>query len=221
MGDDAVHDLTAAYALDALEPEEARAYERHLAVCARCREEVASLQGAAAALGYAAAPVVPPAGLRERILAAAGAERRRPAPPPRPRFWSRPRPLAAAAALALAAAVALGAWDVSLHDRLGRAGALRGVALTGAAGSVVVGADGGAVLVVAGLPAAPAGKTYEAWVVAGGQAEPAGLFAGGGRAVVVRLARPLPAGAVVAVTLERAGGALRPTRPPILTSRPV
>jgi hypothetical protein len=33
MADDAVHELTAAYALDALGPDEERAYEEHLARC--------------------------------------------------------------------------------------------------------------------------------------------------------------------------------------------
>jgi anti-sigma factor RsiW len=34
-----LHDLTAAYALDALDPDEAREYEAHLARCERCRAE--------------------------------------------------------------------------------------------------------------------------------------------------------------------------------------
>ena len=75
MGDDAVHELTAAYALDALEPEEARGYEAHLAGCERCREELASLQTAASALAYAVEPARPPESLRGRILDAARAER--------------------------------------------------------------------------------------------------------------------------------------------------
>ena len=50
MGDHAVHDLTAAYALDALAPDAARGYEEHLAGCERCREELASLQAALAKL---------------------------------------------------------------------------------------------------------------------------------------------------------------------------
>ena len=33
MEANALHDLTAAYALDALDPEDARAYEAHLARC--------------------------------------------------------------------------------------------------------------------------------------------------------------------------------------------
>ena len=35
------HDLTAAYALDALDPEEVETYERHLSQCEECREQLA------------------------------------------------------------------------------------------------------------------------------------------------------------------------------------
>jgi anti-sigma-K factor RskA len=55
---------------------------------------------------------------------------------------------------------------------------------------------------------APAGKTYEAWVIAGDVPRPAGLFAGGCR--TVELTRPVEAGNTVAVTLEDEGGAERP-----------
>jgi anti-sigma-K factor RskA len=218
MGDEAVHDLTAAYALDALEPEEARGYEEHLAGCERCREELASLQGAAGALAYAAPPARPPEELRGRILAAARAERPN-VVPLRPRSWT--RPLAVAAAVAACAVVGLAVWNVSLHNRLDRAQeALRGVPLTGATGSVVVSGGNGA-LVVSNLAPAPAGKTYQAWVIKGGRASSAGTFGGGGRTIVFRLTRPLPAGAVVAVTLEPSGGVEQPTQKPFITSAPV
>jgi len=219
MGNDAVHDLTAAYALDALEPDEARGYEEHLAGCERCREELASLQGAAGALAYAAPPARPPEELRGRILAAARAERPN-VVPLRPRSWTRPLALVAAVA-AVAAIVGLAVWNVSLHNRLDRTReALRGVPLTGATGSVVV-SNGSGALVVSHLGPAPAGKTYQAWVIKGGRASSAGTFSGGGRTIVFRLTRPLPAGAVVAVTLEPSGGVEQPTQKPIITSAPV
>src|SRR5262249_59883527 len=85
-------------------------------------------------------------------------------------------------------------WNVSLHNRLDRAReALRGVPLTGAKGSVVV-SNGSGALVVSDLGPAPAGKTYEAWVIKGGRASPAGTFAGGGRTLGPPLTRPPPAG---------------------------
>jgi anti-sigma factor RsiW len=218
MGDDAVHDLTAAYALDALEPDEARGYEAHLAGCERCREELASLQSAAGALAYAVEPARPPESLRGRILAVAEAERPN-VIPLRPRSLS--RPLAALAAVAACAAVGLGIWNIVLHNRLDSAReALRSVPLSGAKGTVVVSGGSGA-LVVSDLAPAPSGKTYEAWVVENGHATPAGTFAGGSRMIVIRLTHSLPAGAVVAVTLERAGGVDQPTKKPFITSEPV
>jgi len=222
MGDEAVHDLTAAYALDALEPEEARGYEEHLAGCERCREELASLQGVAGALAYAAPSARPPEELRGRILAAARAERPN-VVPLRPRSWTAfgPYVLATVATAAVIAVVGLAVWNVSLHNRLDRAQeALRGVPLTGATGSVVVSGGNGA-LVVSNLAPAPAGKTYQAWVIKGGRASSAGTFGGGGRTIVFRLTRPLPAGAVVAVTLEPSGGVEQPTQRPFITSAPV
>ena len=38
-----MHDLTAAYALDALDPTAARQYEEHLATCEVCGEQLAEL----------------------------------------------------------------------------------------------------------------------------------------------------------------------------------
>jgi len=68
MEANALHDLTAAYALDALDPEDARGYEAHLARCERCREELASLSETANALAYATEAPAPPPELRARIL---------------------------------------------------------------------------------------------------------------------------------------------------------
>jgi anti-sigma-K factor RskA len=76
------------------------------------------------------------------------------------------------------------------------------------------------VLVVRRLPAAPSGKTYEAWVIPpGGTAKPAGLFRGGDGTTIVRLGAPVPRGATVAATVERAGGVSASTETPILSAR--
>ncbi|WP_187279897.1 anti-sigma factor domain-containing protein [Quadrisphaera setariae] len=73
------HDLTAAYAVDALTGAEAREAEAHLAGCAACRAELAELREALADL---TAPVEPSAALRASVLAALDdVEQLPPAPP--------------------------------------------------------------------------------------------------------------------------------------------
>jgi anti-sigma factor RsiW len=213
MADDALHELTAAYALDALGPDEERVYEEHLSRCDRCREELAGFRDATGALALAVEPAEPPAALRGRILEAARSER--------PNVVTlRPRwayPLAAAAAVAACAAIGFGVWAAELSTR---DHGLRTIPLAGAAGSVVVSDDGSAALVVAGMRAAPAGKTWEAWVLKGNRAYRAGLFHGGGATTVVKLGHRLTKGARVGVTLERAGGVEAPTSQPLVTSQP-
>ncbi len=193
-----LHEQGAAYALDALDDDERRAYEEHLAGCERCRAELAGLTDTAGALGLAAGTADPPEGLRARILdtardegpsnvVAIGPGRRR-------RF---------AVVGGVAAAVAAAALAVGLYA------ALSG----GPSKELAVSVDGGVVrATVSGFDAAPAGKTYELWVIEGQTPRPAGLFAGGDKQVIT-LTRPAPGGSTVAVTLERAGGATTPTLP--------
>jgi anti-sigma factor RsiW len=64
-----VHADAVLYAVDALDAAEARAFEEHLAGCARCREEVDSFRETGAELAGAAA-VEPPPELRESVLGA-------------------------------------------------------------------------------------------------------------------------------------------------------
>ena len=71
----AIHELTAGYALDALDPAEREAFERHLAGCAQCQEELASFWEVTGALAVAADGPAPSPALRDRILEAARAER--------------------------------------------------------------------------------------------------------------------------------------------------
>jgi anti-sigma-K factor RskA len=220
-----VHDLTAAYALDALDPEEAREYEAHLARCERCRDELASLSEAAGALAYAVDAPPPPPELRARILQHAARERSN-VVPLRPR-WA--VPVAAAAAVAACAAIALGLWAASLHGKLdSRNEALarqERVAeilaspdsrkLSFAQGTLVVDRDGRAALVLRDLKQAAPGKTYEAWVAHTGAPQAAGLF-DGGKAVAVPLDRQVAEGATVMVTQERDGGTDEPTQTPFI-----
>jgi anti-sigma-K factor RskA len=94
------------------------------------------------------------------------------------------------------------------------------VPVSGATGSVVVSGNKAA-LVLSNLAAAPPGKTYEAWVIKGKSVSPAGVFPGGSPTIVLRLSHAVPAGAVIAVTVERAGGVDQPTAKPFITSAPV
>jgi anti-sigma-K factor RskA len=64
------HTLAGAYAMDAVSAPDRDRFERHLAGCEECAREIASLREATAILGTAAAEPVP-AGLKERIMAAA------------------------------------------------------------------------------------------------------------------------------------------------------
>ncbi len=62
-----LQELLGAYALDAVDPDEAAEIEFHLLTCPRCRAELAEHREVAALLGYAGAPA--PAGVWDRIVA--------------------------------------------------------------------------------------------------------------------------------------------------------
>jgi anti-sigma-K factor RskA len=197
-----VHEEAAAFALDALEREESEAFERHLATCADCDAGLEQLRFAAAALAFAVEPPAPSEALRARVLDT-GAQ-----VIPLPR-WRRPTLLAVAAVAALCASVlaATRPWQTG-DAQMG----VHRYAATGATATLLVGRSGEAVLAAPGLPPPAAGTVYELWVIDGGRPRPAGQFRGS----LAALTRPVPPGAVVAVSLEPAGGSSRPTGPLLL-----
>jgi anti-sigma-K factor RskA len=212
MAQSEIHDQAAAYALDALDPEDRWTYERHLDTCDRCRDEVATLRDIAGELAYAADGPEPAPELRERILDAARAEPRTATVVPMRRRWLFPA-TAAAAVAAACAAVGLGVWANSLRDAPPGA---RVIALEQRAGQLIVN-DGRATLVLC-MDEPPAGKTYQAWVLKQGDLPyPAGLFRGGCAAVPIE--ESVAPGNVVAVTLERAGGVDAPTSDILVAAR--
>jgi anti-sigma-K factor RskA len=71
------HTLAGAYAMDAISDRDRDRFERHLAGCAECAQEIAGLREATALLGAAAAEPLP-AGLKERVMAEAAVTRQRP-----------------------------------------------------------------------------------------------------------------------------------------------
>ena len=132
-----VADLAPAFVLGALEAAEPDAVRRHLADCPEAHAEMAELHSVVPALFEAVDLVAPPAGLKDRILAAAAADTQRavetrPLAADQARDARRPsvvedrlpapawsglfrRPVWAAVSLAAAlAVVALGVWNVQL-----------------------------------------------------------------------------------------------------------
>ena len=229
-----VDELIAGHALRALSSEDEERVVVHLAECERCRRKLRETESVAATLAYSVPQVAPPPDLRSRVLAIAEPVVAAPAAeapaavapvavgPGRPRRGWWPRfSLVAVPAMAVAL-VALVAWNVSLRNDLstnrtdlasGAAVTLRGV------GNVVAQPDGNATL-FAHLRPAPAGKTYEAWVIRGSVALPAGVFQGGGT-VELKLTEAAMPGDKIAVTIEPAGGTRKPTTTPIATSQSV
>jgi anti-sigma-K factor RskA len=151
--------------------------------------------------------------------------------------------LAGLAAVAGLGAIALGAWGVATtvssdsdNGAVQTVTAVEGVQqvislaskpttaripLQGSAGRIilVVGARGYGVLVLDGFKRAPNGKTYQAWVIKPNVEAPTSAAIFSGREVVVPLTTPVPQGAVVAITIEKAGGVPAPTQTPKILAK--
>lgn len=210
----------AAYVLNALEPDEAEAFHRHLEQCAVCRDEVGSLRDVVDALPMAAPQHPVPRGLHRRVL---GAVRREPGQaPPSARASPARWPVAVrAAALAggLAAIIVAVVVAVTLASG-GSPGARVVQASTGNAELRIAGGRGE--LIVRALPQAPTGQIYEVWlarpnhpltptptlfdVTTAGQAS-------------VGIPGDLNGVSEVLVTAEPAGGTRVPTHAPVIVAR--
>jgi len=229
-----LHTLTGAYAAHALSDTERLAFERHLDACPACAQEVRELEATAARLGAAVAAPPPPE-LWDRIRAEALVTRQLPPVAERRRqAGRRVPPLLAAAAALLVAVLSVTALNLGLLGRADRADrtaelvaavlaapdARRVAALPGGTGqaTVVVSRQRGrAVFVADGLPPAPAARTYQLWVVTRSGPRPAGLVEVAGEGRVTRLLDgPVTGNEQVAMTVERRGGAARPTSKPVV-----
>ncbi len=232
-----LHILTGAYALNAIDGAERDRFERHMHRCQPCANEVRGLAETATRLAMAAA-VVPPPGLRDRVLAAAVRTRQLPpAADPHPRAGRRqvwfPRLAVAAAAAGLAAALVFGLEQAATQHQLDQAQARnRAIAAVLAAPDARIltqaTSDGGTATVIvstgqekmiftaAGLPSLPATKVYQLWLI-GVPTRSAGLLPApsGGRTTPL-VASGLTPGDKVGVTVEPAGGTAQPTTTPIL-----
>jgi anti-sigma-K factor RskA len=221
-----VDELIAGQALYALSDEDSERVALHAAECEPCRRQLREAEAIAASLAYAVPTLAPPPDLRERVLAAvepvvsapqaepALAPAARPGRPRRAGWW--PRLSVVGMPVLAAAVIGLLIWNVSLRGDLNSlTGNLqRGHAVSlGNIGTVVTKAGGSSTL-YASIAQAPAGKTYEAWVIHGQVAVPAGLFEGGGT-LTLKLTKPAKPGDVIAITIEPAGGTKAPTTKPI------
>jgi len=240
------HTLAAAYAMDAVpEPDRAR-FERHLAGCESCRQEVRGMREATAALAAASA-VQPPAALREAVLRATEQTRQFPPPVTHARTaWAarsgrgwRPRlavALAGAVACVLAAvAVVSGVLAYRMQHRLDQAqvrdhtvalvlGAPDATMLsahvrTGGMATVVMShRERALVFTAADLRVLPSAESYELWLTGPAGSKPAGMVdvSGRGKMVGPMVVSGLSAGDSVRLTVEPASGSQRPTAPPIV-----
>jgi anti-sigma-K factor RskA len=190
-----IHALTGAYALNAIPELERAAFERHLAECGACAQEVAELQATAARLGESVAEAPRPE-LKAAVMARIGEIRQLPpvgvestgeddeaGPSASRRLPWAARILGLAAAVLLVASVAMGValyrTSADLADSQARAAAMSEILsagdaklITGSAGdlsgTVVYSRERGDVLLLAnGVPAAPEGKDFQVWLMGG------------------------------------------------------
>lgn len=208
------HELVAPYALNALDELEMRRFERHLDSCEECQRNLAELMEATTHLADLSAEPAP-AALRRKVLAQIPVPTRRRGP-----AWL------IATAAAVVALVFGGLWATS-STRLTHleqvaavyaAADARPLELTGSEGEgrfTYSASLGTGVFVSHDLAAAPAGSTYELWLIDEAGPHPAGLFEAG-EAVLVEGA--VPGQHVIAVTLEPSGGTELPEGPVLLSA---
>ncbi len=240
-----LHSLSGAYALDALEGEAERdRFARHMSRCQTCTNEVRGFREVATALAFAATAEAPPE-LRDRVLAAAARTRQLPPEvrthvrPQRTRAWPHKVPWVpwlsgAIATASIVVAVLFGFAQAHTQQELNQAQAenqaisllLSSPQLTllshsttkgGVANVVLAAARHQLVVWTSGLPALPAGKVYQLWLIGKTKTVSAGLLppATSGRTPAV-LASGVVKGDTLGLTVEPAPGSAQPTTTPIL-----
>lgn len=235
-----IHALAGAYAVDAVDDLERAAFDRHLAECEACTTEIAEYRETATRLAEGTWAVPPPR-MREQVLARAAATpqvpaggRRRSAPSPVTR-WR--RIAVAAAAVGVLGLGSAAASYVALERRIDEQqtalaaaqerrevmtapdAALRTADLSGGGRVSVVVSDAkdtGIVFVVDAPPPGP-GRVYQLWLVPEGSVTPmsAGLLPLG-QAQTTQLIEGVRGRAMLAVSLEPAGGSSAPSTPPLV-----
>jgi anti-sigma-K factor RskA len=241
ISDAEIHTLAVPYALHALPDDEIALFERHLAACSSCRDELRDVRETVTRLG-AAAEVTPPPELKERVLAEVATirplppivddadERALELPPAWRRWWPRVA-LVAAAALAVVSVVQ-GIRLADVNDDLQQAQTIGAQMreLVAAPDMELVQVEDGdtrgtvmmarsadtAVLVADGMEPAPADHIYQLWFI-GDDVRSAGLL---GDTQEGRLgpftATGLGGAGQLGVTIEPDGGSEQPTTEPVM-----
>ena len=242
-----LHSLSGAYALDALDQgAESERFARHLDRCPSCASEVRGFAEVATALALAATTEPPPE-LRDQVLAAAALTRQLPpevtsrARSHRARGRARirvpwvPWLSGVVATAAIVVAVLFGFAQAHTDQELNQARAQnQAIALVlsapqvkllthattkGGVATVVLAADRHEMVVTTnGLPALPAGKVYQLWLIGTTKTVSAGLLpaATSGQTGPV-LASGVVQGDMLGLTVEPAPGTAKPTTTPILS----
>lgn len=222
-----IHALSGAYALDALDDLERAGFERHLAICPTCRDEVASLQEAAALMGESL-ELVPPTMLREKVMAEIATFRPLPPVVERPDVDRTVVPLrrrlpALAAAAAVVAALGIGGVIVGRDEPAPStiSAAARVIDAPDAETKTFRMADGAratvvrsvslnqAVITVEGMTPPPDGQVYELWLQHGEKMVAAGFLPNGTDDTVL-LSGDAASASAIGITTEPEGGSPEP-----------
>jgi Anti-sigma-K factor rskA/Putative zinc-finger len=230
-------DTAAAYLLGALSDLERQAFERHLAGCSQCREDVERLRPAADALPRSVMPLEPPPRIKASLMEVVEREARERRAAERPSLAERlrdlvpslggMRPTAAwvSASFLLAVGLLTGfgvARVVSGDDSRTITASVDRSRVPEGSGSLRLEDEGeeGAVLRVYGLPSPAGDEVYQAWVERDGEIVPQSTFdvnRNGSSATAVT--EDLSDATSVMVTREARGGARAPSEPPVLRVR--
>lgn len=228
-----LHHLAAAYALDALDPDERAAFEAHYPTCDVCRGEVEQFRETARHLGESVA-AAPPAALEQAVMAEVARIRQLPPdrvaqPSVRSRAERRRRYVPGGLLAAAAAVLALVVGAAALVGTRGGASPVEEV--LAAPDAVVTAlaptADGGPgtfqviwsaerdrVAVIAnGLPEPGPDRVYELWAIVDDTPVPAGLFTPDDGGVRTAVDIDDVDAAAWGVTVEPSGGSSAPTTP--------
>ncbi len=224
-----IHALTGAYALDAVSGVERMDFERHLAECDSCTQEVRELRETAARLGLAAAAPPPPM-LKSRVMAEIHNVRQQSPEttvvPLRRRSLAQRLTLVAAAVFFVATAglgVIVVRQNSQLDDATAQAARMEQILSAGDAQLLTMqNRDGGTMRVAVSrsqdkmlllsddLASPPEGKTYQVWAVDAGGQRSMGLMKPSNGDVSLAVGGFSGANAV-AVTVEPDGGSQKPT----------